>query len=56
MSAADFALFNHGDFAACSPAVFILDAAAFSNGIVKNTNQFSGSFAPMVISLDNLDL
>src|ERR1700738_3193793 len=29
-------------------------AAAFSNGIVKNTNQFSGSFAPMVISLDNL--
>src|SRR5258708_15116032 len=28
--------------------------AAFSNGIVKNMNQFSGSFAPMVINFDSL--
>src|ERR1700680_230446 len=28
--------------------------AAFSNGIGNSTNQFSGSFAPMVVNFDDL--
>jgi hypothetical protein len=34
--------------------LLILIGAAFSNGIVNSTNQFSGSFAPMVVNFDDL--